>query len=209
MDWKDKDGNEIDTSGADEKTLGVVGQIIEGALHQVQEAVGERVTKAVSKVVDEQVKPLADRIEKLKPAEGGKGGKGGDETDNPVLAAIQELRADLGSLKEEREREKAGRTAREIAERYVSQHRPNLRGKERLIARIAAAGVKSDEDAKRVLAEWEEEMRDVLGEDGFKRMSADPEGEGATEDKSADEKGQAKEALLKTIREREPVAKAG
>jgi hypothetical protein len=209
MGWKDKDGNEIDTSGADEKTLGVVGQIIEGALHQMQEAVGERVTQAVSTVVDEQVKPLADRIEKLKPAEGGKGGKGGGETDNPVLAAIQELRADLGSLKEEREREKAGRTAREIAERYVAEHRPNLRGKERLIARIAAAGVKSDEDAKRVLAEWDEEMRDVLGEDGFKRMSADPEGEGATEDKSADEKGQAKERLLKTIREREPVAKAG
>lgn len=119
-----------------------------------------------------------------------------------IEAALKPVLDTVTALKTEREGELKAKTSRSLAEQLVGKERPNLRGKDRLVARIAGAGVTTEEEARKVMAEWDAEMKDLLGEDGFKGLSASPQGEGAkTQAKGTDaEKAQAKADLLKTIK---------
>lgn len=210
--FKDKDGNVIDIKGVDENTINVVGLIIEGQMAGVRTAITEQVSsavgQAVGKVVEEQIKPLADQVAKVKPAEKTPGQPGDDanksEIQKAIEAAVAPVLETVNSLKQEREGEKAAQTSRQLAQSYVENHRPNLRGKDRLVARIAGAGVKGEEDCQKVVAEWEAEMKDLLGDDGFSKLSADAEGEGAkdTPKGSEAEAEKAKADRIKDIKQR-------
>lgn len=210
--YKDKTGAVIDLAGVDEKVVNVVGLIVEGQMASVATSIQEAVATAVGKVVTEQIKPLADKVEGMKTAEpkkpgegGGTGGGGGGGEQSDLLKALNALTETVNGLKTEREGEKAAATSRGLAEQFVTKHRPNLKGKEVLIKRIADAGVKTEDDARKVAEAWDAEMKTVLGEEGFKSLSASPQGEGAKEQpKGGDaETAAAKEKLLKDIKERE------
>lgn len=214
MEYTDKDGNKIYISGVDEKTIGVVGKIVEGAMHRAQAGITETVTTAIGDAVTKHVAPLAEKVEtisKAKPADPKPDDKKTPDGDSETLTLLRSLSETVTSLKTEREQERGAQTARQVAEAYVAQHRPNLKGKDVLIGRIAAAGVKDEAGAKAVAEAFDKEMRQMLGDEGFKQLSADPSGEGAKDQPkgSEAERAQAKEALLAQIKNREPVSKAG
>lgn len=187
MAWKDAQGNEIDTSGVDAKTLDVVGKIIGGAVASATAGMKTTITEAVTAAVSEHVQPLAAKVEEMGKAKpSGQEPKGDDSKRTDLEKAIE---AALGSalapvlesvnaLKSEREQEKAGRTSRQIAEQFVGSKYPNLKGKAALISRLAAQGLKSEADAQRGFDAWKAEQAE-FGIDVEKQLSASPEGEGA------------------------------
>lgn len=205
MDFLDKDGKKIDTTGADEKTLGVVAAIVGGEIHRAQAGMSDAVATTVEKAVADKIAPLAEKVETIgnskptdpKPTEGEK-----TDTQKAIEAAVAPLLELVNGMKTEREQEKTSQTARQVAETFVKQHRPNLKGKEVLIDRIAAAGVTDEAGAKKVSEAFDTEMKSLLGDEEFAKLTANPEEEGAKEKPKGDEaeRAAAKQALIENIK---------
>ncbi len=204
MEIKDKDGKVISTEGVDAKTLALVtglANTLETQLASITQQLGE------TKQFGEQITAISQSIEDLKKAgsppkddkpapDPAKLPAGVQEFISPITDALSKLGEKVDSIASERNQEKAQQTSAQIAESFVAEHYPNLKGKERLQARIAAASVTKPEEAKAIADGYIEDLKS-MGVD-VEKLTSSPEAEGGKDGQADDieaKKQEAKEAI--------------
>ena len=209
MEFKDRDGRVIDfkAAGFSEAQMGVLGTIIGASVSGGLEALGAKLASSVGASIDTKLKPLGDELAALKAAAPTKkdepprkDGDGG--VSEAIAAAIKPLTAPGTALAGERKAEREQRESRERAAAWVAKNYPNFRGREVLIARLAATNPKDDEAVRTAFEAFKAEQIAIVGEAFEKSLSAKPEGEGAKPpEKDADAEA-AKKAKIEELRKR-------
>lgn len=204
---KDADGKPIDTSKIDPTTLALVSGVV-AALPDAADT--DAITESVREKLGEQFSAIETKIGDLSKKLG-EGKPSGDpkktKDDDGPLAQIQELLGGLSEkitkLESDRDAERQGATVKQVASAYVEANYPNLKAKDRLTARLVAAGVKDEKEAKSVAESVLDEWRDA-GVDVDRQLSASPSGEGG-KTPEGDDAAEEKRKKLEELKNRKPV----
>lgn len=177
MPLTDKTGKTILNHGLDNNQESAIEAAIDGVVERLTSLVREQ-QQASDNRLDElsssvsslgKLSDMAPKLQEIIEASGQGGSNGGAGNHNPkddgraddtTPDQIKELMSKIDAIEREREAERGATSARRIAEAYIEKTYPNLRGKARLIDRVAAASPSDEAAAKAaasdVLEEWSE-----------------------------------------------------
>lgn len=197
----DASGKPIDTSKADPAVMAVLSAAF-GSLSKA-------VTEAVTKVVSDTTKPLADKLVETEtklaefaqtpaPKPGDPAPKGDDESKPPAWFAAYAEKVDKLAGEIEGERTRAGLTQHATA--YLEKHMPRLNpaAKKLLVDSIVNAGAQDDEKIKAVI-ETERARAIAYGADKKNPFGADVAAEGGQAGAPEDQEAK-KQAILDELK---------